>query len=572
MPAEAYDRRAASVGYGVLTLSLFSLALPDVPAVFSLAAAGAGLAFTLRGWGYVRLGWFSACLVAVPGAATLVHQLFDWSAPEMLLTGSFDDGILSPTAGFAFVLLACGIAAGAFGATSSTRSLFALLCGSTMLSLAGGALFLHAVRAGSGEVVVSTLMSVPLAILTALLGVSLLYFRRNALASLGFPIAAGMLVILVSVAFSIVSRAQQHRQIRRMVLVASDGIREQLRQGLYAHLLAAHRAVEQLARLREPSPEWEARLVERMSDYAGLELIAHFDSPEDLRWFVPGDESVELIVEHARGVHWDADSTIFVVEPVPLNRGLGFIIYEQMPASGVEESFRAGLFRYETLLSEIIGDSAAGYDLSLYHDETILFRRSSGRTGLLESRWGHRTKIDFLGFEWGMAIAPAEHTLHANRTSTPHVALLLGSVVGFLLAVSVLLGQTARHRADALLTINRELANEIDERQRAEEQLLQSQKMEAVGRLAGGVAHDFNNVLTVVHGYSELVRPLVHGETASRYIAEITKASERAARLTSNFLPSAADRYARSSPWTCATPCETCAACSRASSVRTSVS
>jgi PAS domain S-box-containing protein len=81
------------------------------------------------------------------------------------------------------------------------------------------------------------------------------------------------------------------------------------------------------------------------------------------------------------------------------------------------------------------------------------------------------------------------------------------------------------------------IVENITERKRLEEQLLMSQKMEAVGRLAGGIAHDFNNMLTAIIGYSEIaLRSHKKGGSISTYISEIKKAGERAASLTQQLL------------------------------------
>ena len=70
-----------------------------------------------------------------------------------------------------------------------------------------------------------------------------------------------------------------------------------------------------------------------------------------------------------------------------------------------------------------------------------------------------------------------------------------------------------------------------------EKQLLQSQKLEAVGRLAGGISHDFNNLLTVILGYSDIMkRNLQTGDPLRRHVEEIVRASERAASLTRQLL------------------------------------
>jgi two-component system, cell cycle sensor histidine kinase and response regulator CckA len=75
------------------------------------------------------------------------------------------------------------------------------------------------------------------------------------------------------------------------------------------------------------------------------------------------------------------------------------------------------------------------------------------------------------------------------------------------------------------------------ERLRLEAQLMQSQKMDAIGRLAGGIAHDFNNLLTIITSYSELaLDTVVPGSTAESRMQEILSAAHRAAELTRQLL------------------------------------
>ena len=81
------------------------------------------------------------------------------------------------------------------------------------------------------------------------------------------------------------------------------------------------------------------------------------------------------------------------------------------------------------------------------------------------------------------------------------------------------------------------LLSDVTERKQLEQQLIMSQKIEAVGRLAGGIAHDFNNLLTMINGYSQLILERLEPDAPfTPFVKEIKDAGERAASLTRQLL------------------------------------
>jgi PAS domain S-box-containing protein len=97
-------------------------------------------------------------------------------------------------------------------------------------------------------------------------------------------------------------------------------------------------------------------------------------------------------------------------------------------------------------------------------------------------------------------------------------------------------GALVHNATGELLTMTGTI-QDITERKRLEEQLLQAQKMESVGRLAGGVAHDFNNLLTVINGYCDLMlEGMETSDPLKEQLDEVRGAGQRAADVTQQLL------------------------------------
>ncbi len=111
---------------------------------------------------------------------------------------------------------------------------------------------------------------------------------------------------------------------------------------------------------------------------------------------------------------------------------------------------------------------------------------------------------------------------------------------GKTIPIEVALAETQWEGGTAYLASLRDVSMRIEAEtalRESEEKLRQAQKLESIGRLAGGVAHDFNNLLTAINGYTDMViASLDDSDTNKTYLQEVRRSGERAAELTHQLL------------------------------------
>jgi signal transduction histidine kinase/CheY-like chemotaxis protein len=200
------------------------------------------------------------------------------------------------------------------------------------------------------------------------------------------------------------------------------------------------------------------------------------------------------------------------------------------------DGFLVGVLAYHELFDSMLQNVAQDYWVAVYDGNQEIYSRT-GANPRGKSPWGEDAGIEFRQLSLRVRVWPKSETLAYARSPLPRVTFVGGILLACLLAFAVFMAESAQLQARQVEKTNKELNREIANRKQTEETLRQAQKMEAVGQLAGGVAHNFNNMLMVIRGHAALSLNRIHSTHPLRWeLNEIVKTADRASSLTRQLL------------------------------------
>jgi signal transduction histidine kinase/CheY-like chemotaxis protein len=282
-----------------------------------------------------------------------------------------------------------------------------------------------------------------------------------------------------------------------------------------------------------------------MSSYPAYHAIEWVDPTFHVSWATPDNANQEDVGEDL-GANADQRVTFeearnnqsaMVTPPEDLHPGVrGFLVCVPVFSEKQLTGFLVGEFRYQDLLSTILQGVAPDYWVAVYDGAEEIYRRAPDPPPL-QRPYAQEASVKFQQLTWRAEAWPKSGAVAYARSPLPGLVFGGDILIAIVLAFAVYMAESSKIHVRKLAAANRDLEKEIAGREQAEEALRHAQKMEAIGRLAGGVAHDFNNLLLVIRGQAALsLNGLRDGASLRRELTEIVKAADRASILTRKLL------------------------------------
>jgi signal transduction histidine kinase/ActR/RegA family two-component response regulator len=370
--------------------------------------------------------------------------------------------------------------------------------------------------------------------------------HRSFIDRLLLPAIFGLSTIVVALVLWQMLITHQHGDIQAVVQEQASFVQTKMESELKARIQPLERLAARW-QTRRRSNEME------MESDASL-VISGYPAYREIEWVDPEFHVLWATTSEGNEATSTADLTRFpalraTLESASYNKGTaiaprvdlghdgrGFLVCVPVYAGEKLRGYLVGAFREREFLSSILNDVARDYWITVYDGKEAVYTRTLNEPPQEES-YLQEVKIQFGQLEWRVLLWPMAGAAAYARSSLPTVVFVAGILMAVILAFAVYMAETAHLNVKKLETANRELEKEVAGREQAEEALRHAQKMEAIGRLAGGVAHDFNNMLMVIRGQAALsLNSVGPGTALRRELTEIVKAADRASSLTRKLL------------------------------------